>query len=163
MKKLLSVVLIAILLFSVLTLTSCNSSYNKLSKLEKKVFDILLLQIENKFTNPSSVRVLDIYKIGELDDGNVYASIELQGKNSFGGTITQHYYLISEATGEYRFVETSKYSADFFNAKVNGDKNFPVYEYLFEDAPSDITPANDIEKKFNNALTEYWDKKGISS
>ena len=163
MKKAFAILLAITLIFSVFTLTSCSSAQSKLSSTEKAIFDVLVLRIENDFKNPTSVKILNITKMGKLANGSAYARIELQGTNSYGGTVTESYYVNTAATGKYRFIETDTYLAEYYNAVVGGNESFPVYEYLFNDVSTDIDLDNDIEKKFNDALSEYWKDKGLSS
>ena len=141
MKKIISLLLALVLTLSLtLVFTSCElfdsgSAYDDLTDTEKKLFDAFLEAIDESY-NPSKIKILKVSYLSIRDDGTVYATMQIQGTNGLGGTITQWNTLMNWDGGGYFFMESSEGKGNAMAKEVS-------------------------VAKLNDALAEYWTNLGI--
>lgn len=142
--------IVFLVLFAFFGLVACDSAsdeielseYDKLSTLEKAVFDAFIMNV-NDFYNPSEVRFLGFTEYYETSK-SIYLNI--QGTNKLGGTITKTYYLqvydntLSDGKNNYYYYKGDIY--EFFDRSIDSD--------------SEVKVGN-----LNRALIEYWEDLGL--
>lgn len=119
------------------------SEYDKLSTLEKGIFDAFIMNA-NDFYNPSEVRFLGFTT---YSDSTKSIYVKIQGTNRLGGTLTKWYSLqvydntLSDGVNMYYYDK--------------GDMS-EVGDYFTINTASGVDVG-----KLNRALTEYWKDLGL--
>lgn len=144
MKKIFKVFCIALALFLLVGLVSCKGKElggKEDNNLEKQIAEALEKSISS-FKDPNSVAVVAVTKISGK---NRFVEIKLSGKNSYGGTVTNEYYLIlksfdcDQALFDEMFAEKKNEVYDGGSGKYDNWYEFYLdfygpdgsYEYLF--------------------------------
>ena len=150
-KRTLFILLIMVLLIS--TLTACGNPIDSLNSDESEVFEALIIALDT-FTNPKSVRVMDISDIRTRENLAVgptdirMVTIKLLGENSFGATIQ------------------NTYSLYFENGVVYGGTGLggieSVYNGSLVESSINVYSSDKIDvAKLNKALDYHWEELGI--
>ena len=168
MKKIICLLLMVVMIFTVVCGIAEESAIDKLEEKEKRIYDALLIMLNN-FYDPSSVRVMELrdytdrskYRESTLERDKMLAGpdtviVRLSGANRLGGTLNNYYLLcLSDFTTPY----FSSLRTSLTSAGLIGD-----YAEL---APSDsqITRgwkfSDSSVGNINRALKEHWEILGF--
>ncbi|MDD4070714.1 MAG: hypothetical protein PHF05_09765 [Candidatus Izemoplasmatales bacterium] len=119
------------------------SEYDKLSTLEKGIFDAFIMNV-NDFYNPSEVRFLGFTT---YFDSTKSIYVKIQGTNRLGGTLTKWYSL--------QVYDNTLSDGDQIYYYDKGDMT-ETGDWWTIDTDSEVNVG-----RLNKALTEYWEDLGL--
>lgn len=118
MKKTLCAIAILLVISFLFACTATDevSAYAALGENEKKVFDALIIAINQNFPDPNSVRIL---AAGEMLSNTI--TLQMSASNQWGGTVTEWYCLVhnGETYGEIMYAYAGRPRNDVDCTKLN--------------------------------------------